>query len=90
MLIDLIFVSSPSQVISCEKIPALANSDHYGLHLIQSTKTSKKQSKILPRMTWRYSDAKFVKIADLLDEVDWDSILTGDVDSCWATAFLTS
>ena len=89
-LIDLIFVSSRSQVISCETIPALANSDHYGLHLIQSIKTSKKQSKIPPRTTWRYSDANFVKIADLLDEVDWDSILTGDVDSCWATAFWTS
>ena len=36
MLIDLVFVSSPSvtQVISCETVPALANSDHYGLQII--------------------------------------------------------
>ena len=81
--INLVFVSSPSQIVSCETIPALANSDHYGVQIIHSINSSKRQNKIPPRRIWRYADADFVEIADLLDEVDWDSLMVGDVDSCW-------
>ena len=85
ILIDLAFVSSPPQVISCETIPPLANSDHFGIQLIHSIDSSKKLSKISPCRVWKYTDADFIAIANFLDEVDWDSVLTGDVESCWTS-----
>ena len=48
-LIDLIFVSSPSQVNFCNTIPPLANSDHLGLELNISVMSPKRQTSIPPR-----------------------------------------
>ena len=82
-LIDLAFVSSPSQVLSCCTIPHLANSDHYGLHLTFSIKSSKKHNKSILRKIWKYAEADVDAVSHHLGEVDWDSVLTGDVGTCW-------
>ena len=73
-LIDLIFVSSPSQVQSCSIIPPLANSDHFGLHLSIYVMSPKKQTRMPPRQVWRYSHADYDALAVLLDDLDWDTI----------------
>ena len=82
-LIDLAFVSSPSQVLSCSTIPHLANSDHNGLHLTISIKSPRKHNIPILRKIWKYTEADYYAISQCLDEVDWDLILTGNVDTCW-------
>ena len=52
-LIDLIFVSSSVNVVSCT-IPPLSNADHYGLHLIVTTQSCGIRSKRVIRKIWRY------------------------------------
>ena len=84
-LIDLVFVSSISQVLSCTTIPSLSNSDHYGLQLMLSLKAPKKQTKSLVRKVWSYSHANHTAISDSLNDVDWDQLLTDNVDSSWAS-----
>ena len=83
-LIDLIFVSTPAQVKSCHTTPPLANSDHFGLQLNISSKSSRKRIKISQRVVWRYSHADSESIADILDTTDWDELLDDDVDSSWS------
>ena len=83
-LIDLIFVSSPAQVESCLTTPPLANSDHNGLQLTASIKAPKRLERIVPRKFWKYSIADFDAITNCLDNVDWNLIFTGDVDTCWS------
>ena len=87
-LIDLIFVSSSVNVILCTTIPPLANADHCGLHLIISTKSCRNRSKRVIRKIWRYDQADFDQAMELLDSVEWNSILLPDdvsVDAYWST-----
>ena len=37
-----------------------------------------------PRSIWRYSQADFDTANMLLDECDWDELLSGDVNHMWA------
>ena len=90
-LIDLVFVSSPLQVESCSTIPPLANSDHNGIQLHVLLKCPKRKEKITPRKVWKYSLTDYDTMAVLLSDVDWDQVLSGDVDECWSkwkTTFL--
>ena len=80
-LIDLIFASSPTQVESCSTIPPLANSDHNGLHMTISIKSSKRVYKGVTRKIWKYSLADLDSMTEYLDNIDWNLII---VDSCWA------
>ena len=88
-LIDLIFVSSSVSVIkfSYTTIPPLANADHYRLHLSLSTQSCRSRSIKVNRKIWRYDLADFDRAMELLDSVEWDSILPDDVsvDAYWST-----
>ena len=83
-LIDLVFVSCPSQVLSCDTIPPLSNSDHYGLQLKLYVKAPKRQKKSSLQKIWRYAHANYDAISDSVNEVNWDLLLSGNVDTCWA------
>ena len=78
-LIDLIFVSSSVNVISCTTIPPLANADHYGLHLSLSTQSCRSRLTKVNRKVWRYDLVDFDRAMELQDSVEWDSILPDDV-----------
>ena len=38
----------------------------------------------MSRTIWRYTHADFKRANTLLDEVNWDELLNGDVDQMWA------
>ena len=82
-LIDLIFVSTTTKVNSCNTIPPLSNSDHFGLQLNISTINPRRQRKIHPRLVWRYSLADFESITNMLDDADLEELLDDDVNSSW-------
>ena len=95
-LIDLLFVSSPTQVNSCHTVPPLTNSDHFGLQLYISVTYPRRQIKIPLRCVWRYSHADFNSTANLLDDTNWDVLLKKwyqlQLDNCflhiiWASVF---
>ena len=79
-LLDLVLVSDSDRVSSCLPIPPLANSDHLGLCLLLFTSVPRNFSCKTPRVVWDYQCADFSKACDLLDNVDWDSVLaSGDI-----------
>lgn len=82
-LIDLIFVSSVDLVKFCKTISPLANADHCGLQLLFTIKSPKTSEKAVPRKVWRYSLADWQKAAEMIECIEWDSILPRDVDKCW-------
>ena len=80
--IDLLFVSDPHLVRSCFTIPALANSDHYGLKIELNLKAIPKIPK--RRTVWRYCHADWEKAHRLIEGTDWDSLLDpGDINISW-------
>ena len=84
-LIDLVFLSCPSSLISCITIPPLANSDHAGLSLTVSFKDNRKNPKRICRKVWRYDIADYELANSMISNVDWDALLSfNDIDTCWA------
>ena len=84
-LIDLIFVSSPTNVLTCSTIPPLANSDHNGLQLIVKLNSDKRLGKCAPRKVWNYSLADFDLINGQLENINWDALLSVNVDELWSS-----
>ena len=85
-LIDLAFVSVPGTVQLCETIPPLGNSDHLGIHLIMSTKLKMNSQKSQLRNIWRYNLADFDQAMELLDSMEWETLLDdNDVDVYWSS-----
>ena len=78
-LIDIIFVSSVNYVESCTTI----STDHYDLRLKTNLKYQKQLEKGVPTKLWKYSLADFDNINMCLHNVDWDALLTGDVNEQW-------
>ena len=79
-LIDLIFVNL---VKLCKTIPPLPNADHLGLQLTFSIASLRRPVKAVPRKVRRYSLADWQKAVELLESIEWDSILPPTVDNCW-------
>ena len=70
----------------CETLPPLANSDHLGIHLNLSVQLHKSTSKPQLRKIWRYNYADFDRAMELLDEIEWETLLNGsDVDLYWSS-----
>ena len=96
-LIDLVFTSSVSQVLSCTTIPPLDNlnakSYHNGLHLTVSWKSPCLQQRSpRGRSVWHYAHADFTKAAQLISETDWDDLFSEDIDlycTRWQHAYLS-
>ena len=84
-LIDLVFLSSPSNLIFCETVSPLSNSDHLGLSLAVSAVKTKCNPKRSGRKVWRYAHADYELAQEMLDAIDWNSLLqSSNVNTCWS------
>ena len=89
--IDLVLSTSPELFETCETIPPIGTSDHYGIFakLSLATTTPLPQA---PRKIWRYNLADFDRANDLLSQVDPSTIIVendmGKSWSNWITCFL--
>ena len=83
-LIDLVFLSSPSQLSSCSTIPPLTNSNHLGLLLsLTTTVNTHRTCSTSKRKLWRYSWADFDLAAEMINNTDWDSLLSDNINTSW-------
>ena len=81
--IDLIFTTSPATTKSCETIPPIGTSDHYGI-LSKFSLQSGRPSPLAPRRIWRYKLADFELGNDMLSELDpTEIIVEDDVNASW-------
>ena len=86
-LIDLAFMSSPSQLLDCSVFPPIANSDHNGLKIKVNWKPSAPPLRTChnTRAIWQYAHADFNKARELIHNTEWNTICSSnDIDSCWA------
>ena len=74
-MLDLALISQMSKLSRCEVIPPLANSDHNGLILQWTWKSSGNQVRLKPRQVWRYAYSDFEKANDMLSSVHWDRVI---------------
>ena len=81
--IDLVLMSSPSQLIQCCTVPPLANSDHNGILLLTSWKATTVGSSYKRPKIWRYALADWERACELIADCDWDSLLSDDVNTSW-------
>ena len=93
-LLTLVLTSAPSQVLDCSVIPPLATSDHNGLHLNISWKAPlpQQQSHGRRRTVWRYAHADFGKASAMINDTDWDALISEDIDqycSDWQNTFMS-
>ena len=88
-LIDLAFLSHPQLLKQCRVTPPLGTSDHNCIHLSvthqSSTSKPSKKKKKSQRTIWRYQQADFDRAIELLDEINWEDLLNGDIDQMWTT-----
>ena len=77
-IIDLVFVSHEQQISDCSVIAPLANSDHCGLRVTLSWKMPQRMTPMRPRTVWRYKDANFAKARDMINAINWSSVLPMD------------
>ena len=70
-LIDLVLLSAPSQLVRCEVIPPLGNSDHNGINLLVKCFRNPPPVKSRKRTIWRYSHADFDQAHNLISAADW-------------------
>ena len=83
-MIDLVAMSLPSALVSCTTTSPLCNSDHLGIHLRLLWRSNQLSKKYSSRVILRYNHADWDKAQDLLDVVDWDSLLlSSDVNQAW-------
>ena len=83
-LIDLVLLSNPQQLHECSVIPELPHSDHNGISVTMNWKTARDNGTKSSRPIWRYALADFPRARELLEDTNWDSILSGDVDQAWS------
>ena len=79
-MIDVIAMSSPSLFQSCKTIPPLSNS---GLSLQSQWKHASQPQSHPKRIVWRYAHADWQRANNLIEEIDWQSLFTGEVDTSW-------
>ena len=84
-LIDLVPLSAPSQLVSCNVIPPLGNSDHNGIHFILKRFRNPSPVRTRKRNVRRYSHADFDKANTLIIENDWTFLDNeSDMDTLWS------
>ena len=81
-LIDLALLSDMTTLQSCSTIPPLSTSDHLGVSLVVKVRTCRKKATRYSnsRLVWMYKDANSVRANNLIEQTDWDGLLTDDVD----------
>ena len=86
-IIDLVFVSTPELVIQCSVIPSLCNSDHTGIEINCSWKSTARlnhANNSTGRIIWNYKLANWDKANDLINDFDWDELLSDDINKSWS------
>ena len=86
-LIDLAFISCKFNLHSCSTIPPLFTSDHYGFELSLNWKLTK-LSTSHSRTSCEYDYADFETANELMEMVDWKSLMVYDIDVAWKTGRL--
>ena len=90
-LIDLALLADKSHLQSCSTIPPLSSSDHLGVSLTVKWKSRLETTRTNPRRIWMYKNADFSKACDLIQQTDWECLLSDDVDrstKLWTKRFL--
>ena len=79
-ILDLILSREPDLVSDVKVIENLGNSDHnmvtFTLHHKQETFVSKRQFR-------DYNKGDYQRIREELDQIDWDALISGDMNLCW-------
>ena len=73
-------------------MPPLSNSDHSSIEIKLELSNSRPTSTNLRRQVWNYEDADFNRACELIDSIDWDSMLTEDIRSSlflWHERFMS-
>ena len=83
-LIDLVLMSDPLSLTSCRVIPPLSNSDHLGIEAQIKLKCSSKSPRSSLRSVWLYAHADWDKAREMIEEFDWNGIMTDDINDSWA------
>ena len=81
-MIDLVFLSNLSSLISCDILPPLATSDHHAVQVALKLKTSPRDTKPPTKKIWLYSKADLTLAKQLLKQLP--IVSTGDnIDVFW-------
>ena len=90
-LIDLVLLSDPLYLHNCVTLPPLASSDHLGISLTLNLKYPVHSIENPPRSVWFYNEADFDRACELIDDFNWNIVLSDCVDSSfalWSQSFL--
>lgn len=83
-LIDLVLLSVPSQLVNCNVIPPLGNSDHSGISVTLKWSRNPCRVKASKRTIWRYAHADFDKANRLIEATDWSFLKdVSCIDAVW-------
>ena len=74
-LLDLAMLTNPEQLQACTTIPPLSTSDQYGVSLTLEEKI-KAATSCKSRNVWFYCQGDYDKACRLIEEMDWNCILT--------------
>ena len=90
--VDLLFSNEESLVHKCETVPPLSTSDHFGVVSIINKKFGKQRIRSKGCRIWRYSYVDWDGACEAIDDFDWDSIMSNDIDvACenWLKQFMS-
>ena len=95
LCINLALVTNSSLLQRCEVIPPLTeySHGHFGLLVNMKRKSTRRPTvnKNGKRTIWKYAQVDFAKASSLIDETNWDLVLTSDVNEfliSWETKFM--
>ena len=84
--IDLVFVSNHIRVGSCETLPSLSSSDHYGVLVQIVLRNSLHLVPSKGRLVWRYNYADWSLASSLIENTNWDLLFSGDnINRSWTS-----
>ena len=83
-IIDLVILSNPASLLSCVTVPPLSNSDHNGLLTTMKWKGTGSGVHSSRRPIWRYAYADWEKACELIDNTNWDSLRSDDINLSWS------
>ena len=81
---DLVLLSNPSFLSSCQTIPPLSNSDHLGIWVEIKTKHANKTVRPPRHSVWHYSQADWDRARERIETFDWDAGMVEDINLSWS------
>jgi len=79
-LIDLVILSNPSLLSSCQTIPPLSNSDHLGIWMEIKMKHANRTVQPPRCPVWHYSQADWDRARERIETFDWDAGMVEDIN----------